>query len=235
MTDIYTDGRYLAQTTTWHSEDSKWKAHNALEMLKEYGLTPAHVIDVGCGAGQVLLHIHNMLAKSNPAIVSTGYDVSADAIALAKPNSSRTLTYIHGEPFGHAQTRADLLLAFDVFEHVPNYLEFLDQCAHAAEFKMYHIPLDISVSTVFRRSFHSGRNTIGHLHYFSADSALATIQATHTEILGFRYTMGGTELLRAHFTFRRAAAALPRAALSLLSQELSSRLLGGASLLVIAR
>jgi hypothetical protein len=77
-----------------------------------------------------------------------------------------------------------------VFEHVPDYIGFLEKCKPLAKYKIYHIPLDIHVSSVLRGSFVNARYSVGHLHYFSEESALATLKDTGHEIVDCFYTNG---------------------------------------------
>ena len=50
----YRDGSYLAANPTWGIEDAAWKAIQVDRMLRKHRLSPATIIDVGCGAGYVL-------------------------------------------------------------------------------------------------------------------------------------------------------------------------------------
>jgi hypothetical protein len=128
-----------------------------------------------------------------------------------------------------------MLLAMDVFEHVPDYMGFIKGCKRKATYKLYHIPLEIHVSSVLRNSFIQSRYTIGHIHYFSADSALATLRDTGHEVVDFAYTNGALDLFRQQPSVKRAIANGPRWLLSKLSTPLAARLLGGYSLLVLTK
>jgi hypothetical protein len=122
----------------------------------------------------------------------------------------------------------------DVFEHVPNYMEFLEKSKNLAKHKIFHIPLDLHVSSVLRNSFMRERYTIGHIHYFTADSALATLCDTGYVIKDYFYTNSAIELFTKHPTIKKAVANIPRAVLSVFSVRLTARLLGGYSLMVLA-
>lgn len=81
--NIYTqeNGLYLKNNPAWHVEDSSWKATQILKMLDRNPIDPKSVIEVGCGAGEIL----NQLYLSMPDDVEfTGYDISRDAINLAR-------------------------------------------------------------------------------------------------------------------------------------------------------
>jgi hypothetical protein len=103
------------------------------------------------------------------------------------------------------------------------------------KYKLYHIPLDINVSAVLRNSLIRHRKTIGHIHYFTAESALATLQDTGHEIVDFAYTNGAIDLFKHHPLVKTAIANGPRWLCAKISTPLAARLLGGFSLLVLAK
>jgi hypothetical protein len=105
---------------------------------------------------------------------------------------------------------ADVLLIIDVFEHVPNYVGFVSKCRSLATFKVYHIPLDIHVSSVVRNTFDATRRQLGHIHVFTASSAIATLRDTGHEIIDQSYTDGVLALFRQHLSIKRAMANIPR-------------------------
>lgn len=79
------------------------------------------------------------------------------------------------------------------------------------------------------------RNSVGHLHYFTASTALATLKDTGHEIVAYNYTSGATELFRKHMSIKRIAANIPRWLLSRVSVALAAKMLGGYSLLVLTK
>jgi len=71
---------------------------------------------------------------------------------------------------------------------------------------------------------------VGHLHYFSKDTALAVLQETGFRIVGHRYTPSGIERPK---STRSRIAALPRRLAFKINPDLAVRVLGGYSLLVL--
>lgn len=238
MSSIYETGEYLDATgRTWHAEDSPWKAAQILRLIRDHRLRPARVAEVGCGAGRILVELSRQEELRECRF--EGYDVSPQAIALCDEGAPNCRflckDIVAGEEAAGDDGRFDLLLAIDVFEHVPDYMGFLERCRRKAEHKIYHIPLDISVSSALRDSLVRNRSGNGHLHYFTAASALATLRDTGHEVVDARYTDGAIALFGRHPSLRSAVANAPRWIFSKFSVPLSARLFGGYSLLVLAR
>ena len=228
MSGIYTNGTYLENAPSWNAEDSQWKAVQIRRLLDRNRITPSTVAEIGCGAGVVLLELSKVFDQTT----FKGYDISPQAIDLCKWNERAEFFC---RDLLAEQSRFDLLLAVDVFEHVPDYLGFLRQCKLKADYKIYHIPLDIHVSSVLRNTFFSQRYTVGHLHYFTADSALATLKDTEHEIIDYFYTDAAFGVFKHHPSLKRAIANVPRWIFSKLSVPFTARMFGGYSLLVLTR
>lgn len=229
MQNIYCDKTYLHLNPTWHEEDSSWKADQVLRMLDRHQLAPSSIADIGCGAGAILARLHHAL----PGAEYHGFDIAPPAIALAKQQQSPHLQF-HAEDLLQRDDVFDLLLVIDVVEHVPDYLQFLAGCREKARHKIYHIPLDIHVSSVLRASFVRGRKTIGHIHYFTAESAFDALKDTGHTIIDWFYTNGAVELARLRPSLKRTLANVPRRVIGSMSRAWAARLLGGYSLLVLA-
>ena len=229
MKNIYTDQAYLDLNPAWHEEDSPWKAKQVLRMLGQHDLRLTSVAEVGCGVGGILACLHDAL----PEYTFEGFDIAPEAIERAKKRESERLRFYDQDFIATAQNY-DLLLIMDVVEHVPDYLGFMERCQAKARYKMYHIPLDIHVSSVTRASLLNARKTVGHIHYFTAESALASLTDTGHKIMDFAYTDGGLALSDLHPGLKRSIANIPRRLISMVSTPWAARLLGGYSLLVLA-
>ncbi len=235
MTSIYTSGEYLEFNPTWHSEDAPWKANQIYNLLRRNYVSPKLVAEVGCGAGAILSELSQKPTLSN-GVEFRGYDISPQAIKIARSRSADRITFFCEDLFSTQKAGVpDVLLVIDVFEHVPDYIGFIAKCRVAAKFKVYHIPLDIHASSVLRDTFDSARQNLGHLHYFTASSAIATLKDTGHEIVEQCYTRGALGLFSQHPSIKRGLANIPRWLLSKVSVAFTARLLGGYSLLVLAR
>lgn len=234
MGNIYTSGGYLETTNTWHAEDSPWKARQIISMIRRNGLSPASIAEIGCGAGGILNEL-SVAPELNKAAF-TGYDISPQAIQLCQDTASPSMRFVCGDLLADPNAgQFDVLLIIDVIEHVPDYMGFATGCRDKAYYKIYHIPLEVHVSSVLRKSLLQPRYTIGHLHYFTAESALATLKDTGHEILDVAYTNGAVELFTHHKSVRRALANIPRRVVGSISERWAAQVLGGFSLLVLTK
>ncbi|MBK7881934.1 MAG: class I SAM-dependent methyltransferase [Saprospiraceae bacterium] len=224
---IEENGEYLKNNPTWHVEDSPWKAKQIIKMLNRNPINPKTIAEIGCGAGEIL----NQLHLSMPNYVSyTGYDISSDAISLAKTREKERLEF-KNENLLEINACFDLLLMIDVFEHVDDYLGFLKLSKNKAKNTIFHIPLDISAQGILRNNLMSARYSVGHLHYFMKETAIATLVDSGYDIVDYFYTAGSLELPRK--TLKSKIATLPRKLLFKSNEDLAVKLLGGFSLLVL--
>lgn len=223
----YEDGRYLAGHEGWHDEDAAWKAEQVQQMIEEARLRPTSICDIGCGTAGVLAN----LADRYPHIRMVGYERAAIAATLANERHPE-IQVVVGEP-GKDGVHYDLALMLDVFEHVDDYLGFLRQSQEVADYFIFHVPLDLSVQTVMRmRPILEARRETGHLHYFTKETALATLHDVGYNVIRQRITRSGIELHRR--SARTRVAAIPRRIGYLLNPDLACRVLGGFSLLALA-
>ena len=226
----YFDGAYLAHNPTWHAEHSPTKARWIDELLERNGVEPATIAEVGCGSGEILVE----LKKRRPDARFTGFEISPQAYAICSTKQAPGLEFRLADLLETPNERFDLLLAIDVFEHVPDYMGFLKALKGKAEHALFHIPLDLSVQALLRgTSYPILRDHTGHLHYFFKYTALATLRDCGYEIVDWTYTRSSQELPGKGL--RTKLANLPRRLVQLVSEDLSARLFGGYSLLVLAR
>ena len=104
-----------------------------------------------------------------------GYELSTQAFELCKTKESENVKY-YLKNILEEDRSFDILLCIDVFEHVEDYIGFVKILKSKATYKIFHIPLDISVLSVLRDSMMSARQISGHLHYFTPATALATLK-----------------------------------------------------------
>lgn len=231
MSNIYIDGMYATLNPTWHEEDSSFKAKYIAAILTKNGITFDTVAEIGCGSGAVLKNLSRLVNR--PSVSWKGFDIAREPIIRAKSDVLDEVEF-HCQDLFKLDEKFDVLLAIDVLEHVPDYIGFLTQCRNKARYKIYHIPLDLHVSALLRDSLTNARESVGHLHYFTRSTAIATLVDTGHTIIDTQLTPGAIELVKLHPSLKRTIANLPRLVISQFNPELSTRLLGGHSLLVIA-
>ena len=127
---------------------------------------------------------------------------------------------------------SDVLLYFE--RQVPNgSVSFLRDLKPKSRYKLFHIPLEVSVQGVLRgKIFLKNRDVHGHLHYFTKETALRTLEDVGYEVLDYSYspeyelstTLVKTNLMK-----------LPRKAIFALNKDWAVRILGGARLLVLTQ
>jgi 2-polyprenyl-3-methyl-5-hydroxy-6-metoxy-1,4-benzoquinol methylase len=234
MSDIYHDGSYLEDNPDWHEADAPWKAANIAGLLTDHGLRPTSLADVGCGTGGVL----RALADAGVAKQYHGYEVSPQAhwLAVERSAGAAALQFHMSDLFTERPARTfDVVMAIDVFEHVEDYLGFLRALRPHGAHHVFHIPLDLSVQAVLRgRPILANRRRLGHLHYFTKDTALATLADAGYEILDHRYTAAALDRGE-NLSPRAKLLRLPRTFGSRVAPDMAARVLGGWSLLVLAR
>lgn len=186
-TNQYTDGTYLEKVRDWHVADSPWKASEVFKILERNHLAFDSVYDVGCGAGEVLVQLQRRVRRP---VTFVGFDVSPQAIAIARRKETASLTFHHEDFLAASVTPPDVLLVLDVFEHVPDYIGFLEALRRKARWIVFHIPLDACAGAVLRQSGHMMhmRRQYGHLHYFTKETALATLGDAGYDVRDHFYT-----------------------------------------------
>jgi hypothetical protein len=227
---IYEDGTYLANNPTWHEEGSPTKAMHIVKMLRNHNIAPQTICDIGCGAGGIL----ECLSKQyDDSIICSGYEISPQAFEFCKQKQSSRLQFFHTNLFDVETKDFDVVLAIDVFEHVEDYMGFLRKLKPKGKYKIFHIPLDLTIRNILLGPrFLNGRYSVGHLHYFTKDTALATLKDTGYEVLDYFYTDHHWE---PNYGWRVKTIKLSKEALFRISQDWTVRILGGYSLLVLAR
>jgi SAM-dependent methyltransferase len=227
-TEIYVDGTYEKSSPNWHAEDSQWKAIQVVQTIQSNGLRPQRLADIGCGVGGVL----DGIAGSLPGCNLYGYDISQHAIEVA--NAKRSDIHYTVATLENVDNYFDVILALDVIEHVEDPFQFLRTMRLKADYKLLHIPLDISVSTVVRDRLTTMRRVIGHIHYFTLQTALALLSDCEYQIVDWRFTPT-YQLINDQMTVARKCAQRMRRVLMRVSPEWTAVWVGGCSIMVLAK
>lgn len=231
MKNIYTDinGDYLNNNPNWHVEDSPWKAKQIMRMITRNPLELGTVAEIGCGAGEILNQLHASMSNN---VNFYGFDISEDAINLCSTRRKNRLEFFN-QNLLEVNVKYDLLLMMDVFEHVEDYFGFLRSSRSKSDYTIFHIPLDISINSLLRDNFMVWRNSVGHLHHFTKETAIATLIDCGYDVVDFFYTAGSLDLPRN--TLNSKISNLPRKLLFKISEDMAAKVLGGFSLLVLTK
>ncbi|MFN3196816.1 MAG: class I SAM-dependent methyltransferase [Bradymonadia bacterium] len=235
--DRYDSGQYHLDNPDWHASHAPWKADHIEMMIRHHGLHDqiSTLAEIGCGSGEILVELHRRLPDH---IDLTGYDISPQAHGICSPKAGPRLQFALGDalngPLADEAPRHDLVMMIDVFEHIEDYMAALRRLHHRGRMAIFHIPLDLSVQGLLRmKAIMQAREQVGHLHYFTRETALATLADTGWQVMDERYTCGSLSLPAKHV--RTRVARLPRALGSRVAPHLAARILGGFSLLVLAQ
>lgn len=180
----YTDGTYLTANPTWHAQDSAWKLSHVKQGLRNARLPAvSSICEMGCGSGALL----KQWAAQEPHLTFTGYEISPQAYQLCLKQAPKNVTFLQGEipprgPF-------DLALALDVIEHIERDEEWLEQVVFAADYWIFHVPLERSVYTWLRPDFIAEeRNRMGHVHFYTPAAVEKLFRKHHLKIISWHYT-----------------------------------------------
>jgi cyclopropane fatty-acyl-phospholipid synthase-like methyltransferase len=229
---IYQNGDYINSNPTWHVEDSPWKSKQIATILDKNNIQPSTLCEIGCGAGEILKCLAD--AYGNEVSLS-GYEISIQAFEICKYKSRSNLHFFNQDLLKESKINMfDVAMAIDVFEHVEDYFSFLRSFCATGKYKVFHIPLDLSLQAILRSSpILRARKSVGHIHYFTKETALAVLEDTGYEIIDYCYTNGSLDLPNLRWQARLMK--LPRKICFSLNKDITVRILGGFSLLVLAK
>ena len=229
--DIYVNGEYFKKNPGWGIDDSEWKADIIDQLLRSNNVSPKEIVEVGCGVGAIL----ECLAKSYPQANFKGYDISPHAIELARPRETEKLRF-YNEDFTKVEyLHTGLLMIIDVFEHLDNFYDMLRYVKAASNYFVFHIPLDLSCRTILKpHVLLQQRESVGHIHYFSKEMVEWMLKDTGYEIVNWVYTKPVVDV-NPPDTFKRRVKKILRNASFNLNKDLSAKLWGSYSMMILAK
>jgi len=179
-----------------------------------------------------------------------GYEISPQAFERSHKRSSERVQFKLADIRQEHDAHFDLILLMDVLEHLEDYFSFLRELQPKAEYKIIHIPLDISVRTVLWGELTDFRAAYGHLHHFTKEMALQMLSDVGYEVIDYAYTWQRNslqyvwnenkkdfwKLARRLVGFgARAILGLPSQALFAIHEDFAARVMGQWRLLVLAK
>jgi SAM-dependent methyltransferase len=243
--ELYTSGEYLKRNPDWHVGESPWKVRELMRMMARNKIAPRTICEIGCGAGEVLRLLQKELDSE---CAFFGYDISPKAIEMSKGKENGRLHFKLGDITEEDHAHFDLILVLDVLEHMENYFAFLKEIKAKSQYKIFHVPLDISVRSVLFGHVIRYREMYGHIHYFTKEIALRTFEDLGYEVLDYFYTIervpipwtelrGTPRILvrRILGKIKRGILEMPNALLSTINEDLGERIFGDRRLLILAK
>ncbi len=228
-TDFYKNGEYLKYNPNWHEEDSLFKAEKIIKILNKNNISFNSIAEVGCGVGE----ISRILSKNYKDAKFVGFDISKEVIDIANKKETDRLSFLN-EDITKSNKFFDVIIMADVFEHVKDYLGFIENLSTHANYIVFHIPLDISIQKIlFPKRIIRNRKEVGHLHYFIKETALETVRDCGLEVVDYNYTRWGLEMKQKGLM--KKIGKIPLFVLDLISTDLAAKVLGGNSLIVLAK
>jgi predicted TPR repeat methyltransferase len=230
MSDIYNDDTYLTNNPNWHEEDAPFKTGKIVKLLQRNNIPLNTVCETGCGSGEILV----LLGKALPEITSLiGYDISAQAIKIAAKKETANIKFALKDITNASDNSFfDLLLVIDVIEHIENYFAFLRAIANKSSHSIFHIPLDMSVWSLFReKMLIESKKRVGHIHNFTEEFILSILEDNGFTIIDKMYTEPTFTVIN---TKQKIVNGL-RKMLFGINQRFCSKTLGGYSILVLTK
>lgn len=225
---LYTSDLYLKNNPSWHEEDAPKKAAIIEQLIKRNKIEIGSFCEVGCGSGEILV----TLSKKFKEATFHGYDISENAIKIAKPKENSNIKFECKDiSKNKIDLKHDLLLIIDVIEHIENYFAFLRDVRYLSKHTIFHIPLDMALWTLFReKMLIESKSRVGHIHNFTEDFILEILQDNGYKIVDKIYT----EPMYNKTTLKQNVVELIRKILFRISKRLCSKTMGGISIMVLA-
>jgi SAM-dependent methyltransferase len=226
----YTSGDYAARHPDWHVDDSPWRAEQILRLMRRHRMEPRTICDVGCGAGEILRQLQD---RMNDECVFFGYDISPQAIRLAQGRANRRLNFKLTDIQEERDVYFDLLLIICVLEHLEDIYGFLRGIRDKSEYKIFQLPLELSVRTTLHQGALEAPWRHGHRHFFTKEILFHILKDSGYDVLDYFYAGLGPQRPGASpvGTLRR----LPRRVLFATNEDLAVRVFGRHSIVILAR
>jgi SAM-dependent methyltransferase len=189
------------------------------------------IADVGCGSGKTTFLLQEMLKNFSGSLpLVDGYDIHPYIDKFTGGNSVR---FFSGDFCSIADGIYDLVVLFDVIEHVLAPLSFLRNVSEHSRLLAFHIPLDDTILSWVRNLPRENISHPGHILVLDLPAAINLIALSGLRIIDFQYSPGfrapsGKE------TYNQKLLYPIRATLYRFSPYITQKLIGGVSVTVLA-
>ncbi len=226
----YLSNDYLEKNPEWDFADTGWKAEKVYQILLNNKKNPSSIVEIGCGSGGVLLS----LKKFFPNASLTGFEIAPGAKRFWKKVIRAGIRLELADYFSLKEPIPDLILLLDVLEHIGNPWSFLNNLQSRSKFIIVHFPLDLSAISVLREHpLLKVRDKVGHLHFFTRRLAISLLEECGFEVIESCYTRAS--LNAPQRSLKTKIAGIIRRVLFSINHDFGARLLGGETLMVLAR
>jgi SAM-dependent methyltransferase len=152
----------------WRAIGARSKAAHVRTLLQRAGMTPATIVEIGCGDG-------SLLAELSDLAVVDGFELSANAAAYARQRAvARRVETFDGEHVPAGDDEYDLAVLSHVLEHVPEPLPLLQEAARVAPRVIVEVPLEDNRSAR-RPAAQRLSEAAGHLHAWKRTDVLRLV------------------------------------------------------------
>ena len=229
--DMYSDGEYLKRNPSWDIEDSPWKAGQIDKIIRKNNLHPKTICEIGCGVGEILKILQDRTDKD---CIFTGYEISPQAHAICEEKENDSLHFKLMNFLDDEDATFDLILLIDVIEHIEDYFTFLRKIRNKSEYKILHIPLEFfAFAAVYHNFTINQRKNVGHLHTFSKNTAILMLEELGYDVIDWFYTPGFST--GRDYGIKDKLISVPRKIFYPLAPDLTVRLFGGYSLMILVK
>ncbi len=225
---LFYEKNYLENNPSWHSEDSYFKSNIIQKIIKNNKIKFKNFCEVGCGVGKIVENISLNYKKKS----FFGYEISKTAYKMCN-KKLKNVKYFNKSIEG-INKKFDIILCADVLEHVENPYLFLRNIKKKSKFQIFHVPLDLSVNSILRKSILLNvRENVGHLHLYTKDLILHDLKKFDFEIIDYYYTFNPN--IYKSGTYLQKFIAVIRNFFSFFNKDLAANLLGGYSVLILTK
>ena len=230
----YSSGDFAAASSG--SLDAEFKADYLASLLeiyrREFRIELKRVADVGCGTGDTTLHIASVLSNLGYDAFVEGFDVHPDI--ENRPPTER-VSFHHQDFCALDLTDPyDLVVLFDVIEHVPDPIGFLKQISDRATLVALHIPLDNAAFSLLRNLPRAKLKHPGHLVVLDIPASINLLTYSGLRVRDYILTPVYKAPSGKQSRTQRLLNPIRRLLFSI-SPHLLQKTLGGVSIMVIAQ